>query len=77
MTDPYSGLYCWETEIDLHRFPILKDHALIRGGTLMPGAAHLEMVFAMLKDKFVNAAGLELHDVKLSSLLTLPDTQVL
>ena len=76
MTDPYSGLYCWETEIDLHRFPILKDHALIQGGTVMPGAAYLEMALAMLKDKFVDVAGLELRDVKLSSLLTLPDTQV-
>ena len=76
MTDPYSGLYCWETEIDLHRFPILKDHALIQGGTVMPGAAYLEMAFAMLKDKFVDVTGLELRDVKLSSLLTLPDTQV-
>ncbi|XP_022788744.1 uncharacterized protein LOC111328543 [Stylophora pistillata] len=76
MTDPYSGLFCWETEIDLHRFSILKDHALIQGGTVMPGAAYLEMAFAMLKDKFVGVSGLELRDVKLSSLLTLPDTQV-
>ncbi len=76
MTDPYSGLHCWETEIDLHRFPNLKDHALIQGGTVMPGAAYLEMAFAMVKDKFVDVAGLELSDVKLSSLLTLPETQV-
>ncbi|KAJ7385694.1 hypothetical protein OS493_013722 [Desmophyllum pertusum] len=76
MTDPYSGLHCWETEIDLHRFPNLKDHALIQGGAIMPGAAYLEMAFAMVKDTFVDVAGLELCDVKLLSLLTLPETQV-
>ncbi|KAJ7385702.1 hypothetical protein OS493_013731 [Desmophyllum pertusum] len=76
MTDPYSGLHCWETEIDLHRFPNLKDHALIQGGTVMPGAAYLEMAFAMVKDTFVDIAGFELCDVKLLSLLTLPETQV-
>ena len=76
MTDLFSGLHCWETEIDVHRFASLKDHALIQGGTVMPGAAYLEMAFAMVKDKFVDVAGLELSDVKLSSLLTLPETQV-
>ena len=76
MTDMYSGLQCWETEIDLHHFPNLKDHALIQGGTVMPGAAYLEMAFAMARDQFVDVAGLELSDVKLLSLLTLPDTQV-
>ena len=77
MTDLFSGLQCWETEIDVHRFASLKDHALIQGGTVMPGAAYLEMAFAMAKDKFVDIAGLELSDVKLSSLLTLPETQVI
>lgn len=76
MTDLNSGLHCWETEIDLHRFPTLKDHALTQGGTVMPGSAYLEMAFAMVMDKFVDVAGLELSDVKLSSLLTLPETQV-
>ena len=76
ITELYSGLHCWETEIDLHRFPNLKDHALIQGGTVMPGATYLEMAFAMVKDLFVDVAGLELTDVKLSSLLTLPETQV-
>ena len=76
MTDLYSGLHCWETEIDLFNFPSLKDHALIEGGAVMPGAAYLEMAFAMVKDEFVHTSGLELGDVKLSSLLTLPETQV-
>ena len=76
MTDLYSGLHCWETEIDLHHFPTLKDHALIEGGAVMPGSAYLEMAFAMVKHTFVGVAGLELSDVKLSSLLTLPETQV-
>ena len=76
MTELNSGLHCWETEIDLNRFPTLKDHALIQGGTVMPGSAYLEMAFAMVMDKFVDVAGLELNDVKLSSLLTLPETQV-
>ena len=76
MTVLFSGLHCWETEIDLHHFPTLKDHALIQGITVMPGSAYLEMAFAMVKDKFVNVVGLELSDVKLSSLLTLPETQV-
>ena len=75
-TSPYSGLHCWETEIDLHRFPGLKDHALIQGTALMPGAAYIEMAFAMAMDQFVHVAGLELTNVKLSSLLTLPETQV-
>ena len=77
MTDLFSGLQCWETEIDVHRFASLKDHALIQGGTVMPGAAYLEMAFAMAKDKFADIAGLELSDVRLSSLLTLPETQVI
>ena len=68
--------HCWETEVDLHRFPHLKDHALIQGTTVMPGATYLEMAFAMAMDQFVHVAGLELSDVKLSSLLTLPETQV-
>ena len=76
MTDLYSGLHCWETEIDLHHFPTLKDHAFIQGGAVMPGAAYLEMAFAMVKDKFIDVAGLELSDVKLSNVLTLPETQV-
>ena len=42
----------------------------------MPGAAYLEMAFAMVKDTFYGMAGMELTDVKLSSLLTLPETQV-
>ena len=65
-----------ETEIDLHRFPDLTDHALTQGGIVMPGAAYLEMAFAMVMDQFVYVAGLELSNVKLSSLLTLPETQV-
>ncbi|KAL9970373.1 hypothetical protein ACROYT_G022737 [Oculina patagonica] len=75
-TDQCSGLRSWETEIDLHRFPILKDHALIQGGTVMPGAVYLEMAFAMAKETFVDVSGLELVDVKLLNLLTLPETQV-
>ena len=75
-TSLYSGLHCWKTEIDLHHFPDLRDHALIQGTTVMPGAAYLEMAFAMAMDQFVHVAGLELTDVKLLSLLTLPDTQV-
>ena len=77
MTEPQSGLHCWETEIDLYRFPTLKDHAFIQGGAVMPGAAYLEMAFAMAKDKFVDVACMELTDVKLSNLLTLPETQVI
>jgi len=76
MTELYSGLHCWETEIDLYRFPTLKDHALIQGGAVMPGAAYLEMAFAMAMDKFVDVACIELTDVKLLNLLTLPETQV-
>ena len=76
MTELYSGLDCWETEIDLHRFPHIKDHALIKGGAVMAGAAYVEMAFAMVRDKFVDVAGLELSDVKLLSLLTLPENKV-
>ena len=42
----------------------------------MPGAVYLEMAFGMVKDKFANVSGLELSDVKLFSILTLPETQV-
>jgi len=76
MTEPYSGLHCWETEIDLHHFPTLKDHAFIHNGAVMPGTAYVEMAFAMVKDKFVDVACLELNDVKLLNLFTLPETQV-
>ena len=76
MTKPLSGLHCWETDIDLHRMPYLKDHAIVRGGTVMPGATYLEMAFAMVKNMFVGTAGIELTDVRFSSLLTLPETQV-
>lgn len=76
MTDLYSGLWCWECEIDLHHFPHLKDHALVQGGAVMPAAAYLEMALAMAKNYFVDVEGLELSDVKLLSLLTLPETQV-
>ena len=76
MTEPYSGLHCWETEIDLHRFPTLRDHAFIQGGAVMPGTAYVEMAFAMVKDKFIDVACIELTDVKLLNLLTLPEMQV-
>ena len=76
MTDLYSGLFCWECEIDLHRFPHLKDHAIVQGGAVMPAAAYLEMALAMAKNYFVDVKGLELIDVKLLRLLTLPETQV-
>ena len=76
MTDLYSGLFCWECEIDLHRFPHLKDHAMVQGGAVMPAAAYLEMALAMAKNYFVDVEGLELSDVKLLRLLTLPETQV-
>lgn len=41
----------------------------------MPGAVYLEMAFAMALDKFACQA-VELKNVSLSSLLTLPETQV-
>ena len=76
-TDLYSGLHCWETEIDLHRFPHLKDHALFQGGVVLPAAVFIEMAFAMVKDKFVDVSGIELVDVKFFNLLTVPETQVI
>ena len=76
MTDLYSGLWCWECEIDLHHFPHLKDHAIVQGGAVMPAAAYLEMALAMAKNYFVDVEGLELNDVRLLRLLTLPETEV-
>ena len=76
MTDLYSGLWCWECEIDLHHFPYLNDHAIVQGGVVMPAAAYLEMVLAMAKNYFVDVEGLQLSDVRLLRLLTLPETQV-
>ncbi|XP_015775362.1 PREDICTED: phthiocerol/phenolphthiocerol synthesis polyketide synthase type I PpsD-like isoform X3 [Acropora digitifera] len=76
MTDLYSGLWCWECDIDLHHFPHLKDHAIVQGVVVMPAAAYLEMALAMAKNYFVDVEGLQLSDVKLFRLLTLPETQV-
>ena len=75
-TDPFSGVHCWETEIDLQKFQSLKDHVLLEGGTVLPGAAYLEMAFAMAKETFNYGSGIELKDVKFLSILTLPETKV-
>ena len=75
-TDPFSGVLCWETEIDLQKFRSLKDHVLLEGGTVLPGAVYLEMAFAMAKETFNHGSGIELKDVKFLSILTLPETKV-
>ena len=75
-TDSFSGVHCWETEIDLQRFPSLRDHVLLEGGTVLPGAVYLEMAFAMAKETFNHGSGIELKDVKFLSILTLPETKV-
>lgn len=76
MIDFYLGLYCWEIEIDFYCFLIFKDYVLIQGGIVMFGVVYLEMVFVMLKDKFVDVIGLELCDVKFFSFFILLDIQV-
>ena len=75
-TDPFSGVHCWETEIDLQKFRSLKDHVLLEGGTVLPGAVYLEMAFAMAKETFNHGSGIELKDVRFLSILTLPETKV-
>ena len=75
-TDPFSGVHCWETEIDLEKFQSLKDHVLREGGTVLPGAVYLEMAFAMAKETFKHGSGIELKDVKFLNILTLSETKV-
>lgn len=73
--DSFTGLQCWEVEVDLYRFPYLTDHALIHGGHVFPGAACIEMAIAMAIEKFC-CDEVEVKNVQLSNVLTTPENQV-
>ena len=47
-----ARMHCWETEIDVQCISNLNDFSLIKGVT------YREMVFDLVKEKFVNVAGL-------------------
>ena len=76
LTEQFSGVLCWETEIDLHTFPTFKDHVLIQGGPVLPGSACIEMAIAMATEKYHSSSGIEVRDVRFTNLLTLPESQV-
>lgn len=40
----HPGATLWEADLDLSRFPYLKDHT-VRGSVLLPGSAHVELAF--------------------------------
>lgn len=75
-TDQFSGVQCWETEVDLHRFPTFKDHVIIQGGPVLPGSSFVEMAIAMAYEKFHCSTRVEITNVRFTNLLTLPESQV-
>ncbi|XP_031568280.1 uncharacterized protein LOC116302983 isoform X2 [Actinia tenebrosa] len=76
ITEQFSGIQCWETEIDLHRFPTFKDHVIIQGGPVLPGSSFVEMAIAMAYERFHCSEGLQITNVRFTNLLTLPESQV-
>lgn len=76
LAEQFSGVLCWETEIDLHRFPTFKDHFLTQLGPVLPGSACVEMAIAMTAERFQLPRSIEIRDVQFTNLLTLPESQV-
>ena len=74
-TGSFTGLHCWEVEVDLYQFPTLKDHALRQGGPVLPGSACVEMAIAMTVERFC-CDEVEIKDVEFTSILTLPENQI-
>lgn len=74
-TGSFTGLQCWEVEVDLHQFPYLRDHALIQGGPVFPGAACIEMAIAMAVERFC-CDEVEVKNTEFNNVLTIPENQV-
>lgn len=74
-TESFTGLQCWEVEVDLYQFPTLRDHALLQGGPVLPGSACIEMAIAMTVEKFC-CDEIEVKNVQFTNILTLPENQV-
>lgn len=74
-TASFTGLQCWEVEVDLYQFPYLRDHALIQGGPVFPGAACVEMAIAMAVERFC-CDEVEVKNTEFNNVLTIPENQV-
>ena len=74
-TASFTGLQCWEVELDLYQFPYLRDHALIQGGPVLPGAACVEMAIAMAVERFC-CDEVEVRNTEFNNILTIPENQV-
>ena len=74
-TQHFTGLQCWEVEVDLYQFPTLRDHALTQGGPVLPGSACIEMAIAMTVEKFC-CDEVEIKNVQFTSILTIPENQI-
>lgn len=74
-TANFTGLQCWEVEVDLYHFPYVRDHALIQGGPVFPGAACVEMAIAMAVERFC-CDEVEVKNTEFNNVLTIPENQV-
>lgn len=74
-TASFTGLQCWEVEVDLYQFPYLRDHALTQGGPVFPGAAFVEMAIAMAVERFC-CDEVEVKNTEFNNVLTIPENQV-
>ena len=74
-TSSFTGLQCWEVEVDLYQYPTLRDHALTHGGPVLPGSACIEMAIAMTVEKFC-CDEVEVKNIQFANILTIPENQV-
>lgn len=74
-TESFTGLQCWEAQVDLYKYPTLRDHALMQGGPVLPGSACIEMAIAMTVEKFC-CDEVEIRDIQFTNILTIPENQV-
>lgn len=61
--------------MDLYHFPYVRDHALIQGGPVFPGAAFVEMAIAMAVERFC-CDEVEVKNTEFNNVLTIPENQV-
>lgn len=66
--------FVWETDIDLARYPFLRDHQ-VQGSCVLPGVAFLALVLDAAR-AFSGQAPAALHDVSFSQALVLHERQV-
>ena len=74
-TECFSGLQCWDVEVDLYHFPTFRDHALMKVGPVLPGSAYIEMAIAMTVERFC-CDEIEIKNVQFNNVLTIPENQV-